>query len=512
MTTLFLITLPVECERVNHQHANIPKSVALGIFVAIAGVTQLISPLIGRLSDSYVPPVPHELGQRLPYLVLGSVLTVTGLLAQMMASAAGFWIRYSFAFFLHMIGLNIMYAMMIALIPDQVPKGQIGIANGILALLLVTGSLFGFGLFHSVLRQKVSSMYALYTCIVIFTSILTGTNAHDRDAEIAYYRTRRKRRQRRIGRIDSSNEADSGIESGDEANDNDRMSRESSIDDSSLSVDVVKATKSPKWRRVAKKAGHHAKNLARKAARKAKQIVLTPTLILKSMLVEPFHNMDWAAVLSAYTIDVEEHHDFFVVTISRLCYYCGMSVQTFFLYYLHDVIGIQENAEATVASLAILGQCSGALTCSPVGFFSDRCLGGRRKPLVYLACAILASCSASLIACRTLDQMVTVVLVFGAANGMYLTMETSLAVDTLPGGHGEDSSNAQLLGIWGVAAFLGSAMGPMIGGPLLYLVGSTGNDEDSGAEEYSIAGYTVVLGLSTFYFVLSAFALCYVRH
>ena len=104
MTTLFLITLPVECERVNLQHSNIPKSVALGVFVTIAGVTQLISPIVGRLSDSYIPPVPHELGQRLPYLVLGSVTTVTGLLGQMMASAAGFWVRYSFAFFLHMIG------------------------------------------------------------------------------------------------------------------------------------------------------------------------------------------------------------------------------------------------------------------------------------------------------------------------------------------------------------------------------------------------------------------------
>lgn len=72
--------------------------------MTIAGVTQLITPLVGRLSDSYVPPVPHELGQRLPYLVLGSVATVVGLLGQMMASAAGFWVRYSFAFFLHMIG------------------------------------------------------------------------------------------------------------------------------------------------------------------------------------------------------------------------------------------------------------------------------------------------------------------------------------------------------------------------------------------------------------------------
>ena len=155
-------------------------------------------------------------------------------------------------------------------------------------------------------------MYALYTCIVIFTSILTGTNAHDKDAELAYYRTRRKRRQRRMDRTESGNELDSTIESDEAANGNSSLSRAKS-NDSDVS-DVAKQ-KSPKWKRVAKKAGNTAKKLARKAAHKAKQIVLTPTLILRSMLVDPFQDMDWAAVLSAYTIDIEEHHNFFVVTV-----------------------------------------------------------------------------------------------------------------------------------------------------------------------------------------------------
>lgn len=418
-----------------------------------------------------------------------------------------------------------MYAMMIALIPDQVPKKQVGIANGILALLLVTGSLFGFGLFHSVLGQKVSSMYALYTCIVIFTSILTGTNAHDKDAEIAYYRTRRARRRRGLqSDAESGDEADSGAESGGEGME---VTREpashskpaedtlsgvngtkgnDSADDASAPLMTLSSPDRPQWKKVARKAGHHAKSFARKA----KAMVLTPTLILRSMLVEPFAEMDWATILKAYTIDIEEHHDFFVVTVSRLCYYCGQSVQTFFLYYLHDVIGIHENAEATVASLAILGQCSGALTCYPIGFLSDRCLGGSRRPLVYVACAILASCTIALVACRTLDQMMVVVLIFGAANGMYLTMDTSLAVDTLPDDEGE-STSAQLLGIWGVAAFLGAGLGPMIGGPLLYLCGSTQDPEQNGGEEYTMTGYAVVLGLSTLYFVLSAWSLCYIR-
>eukprot|EP00977_Amphora_coffeiformis_P006605 scaffold1424_cov168-Amphora_coffeaeformis.AAC.18 len=416
--------------------------------------------------------------------------------------------------------VNVMYAMMIALIPDQVPKSQIGVANGILALLLVTGSLFGFGLFHSVLGQKVSSMYALYTCIVIFTSILTGTNAHDKDADIAYYRTRRLRRRRCLQSDDESRD-EVGMESGDEEMDKIGSSRESdgphtSDDNNNNENDtaesaslILSSPDHPKWRKVAKKARHHAKNFAQRAARRAKAIVLTPTLILRTMLVDPFADMDWNDILKAYTIDTEVHHDFFVVTVSRLCYYCGQSVQTFFLYYLHDIIGIHDNAEATVAYLAILGQFSGALTCFPIGVLSDRFLGGRRRPLVYLACVILASCTASFTACRTLDQMVTVVLIFGAANGMYLTMDTSLAVDTLPDESAGESTSAQLLGIWGVAAFLGSALGPMIGGPLLYLCGSTADSDNNGVEEYTMTGYAVVLGLSTLYFVLSAWSLWY---
>ena len=69
------------------------------------------------------------------------------------------------------------------------------------------------------------------------------------------------------------------------------------------------------------------------------------------------------------------------------------------------------------------------------------------------------------------------------------------------------SASAQLLGVWGVAGFFGSALGPMIGGPLLYVFGDQGKIEDDGSEEYSLRGYTVVLSLSAFYFLCSALVL-----
>jgi hypothetical protein len=175
----------------------------------------------------------------------------------MMASYRNFWIRYSLAFFLHMTGLNIMYAMMLALIPDQVPASQTGVANGILALLLVTGSLFGFGIYHSFLGQDIENMYGLYTCIVIVSTILTGTHGHDRDAELAFIRSERRRRR-------------------------------------SESFNGVVEEQADK------------KTLGQKIQSKAREIVLTPTLILKSILVDPVRKLDRESLYKSYTIDIEK--------------------------------------------------------------------------------------------------------------------------------------------------------------------------------------------------------------
>jgi sugar phosphate permease len=438
ISTLFLITLPVECRRIQHDHPTIQKSISLAVFVAIAGVTQLVTPLAGMLSDTYKPPIDN-IGQRLPYLVLGTTCTVIGLLGQGFSSAWSFWIRYSFFFFLHMIGLNIIYSQMIALIPDQVPEYQTGVANGTLALLLVTGSLFGFGLFHTFLSEDILSMYGLYTCIVIFASILTCSYAHEMDVKLA----------------------------------------------------------------------HHRRGLDENAPK-----FVPPRKLLRSMLVDPIQRMDWKTLRKSYTIDATNYHDFFIATVSRTFYYMGISIQAFFLYFLHDVIHVTDDPESKVALLAILGQSVGALTCYPVGLASDKLFGSRRKPFIYLACAILASASLSLIFMRTFHQMVIVSFILGGANGMYLTMETSLAVDTLPDDQYElsedESGIAQLLGVWGVAGFVGSALGPLLGGPMLLAFGDPSEDED-GDVVYSLTGYAVCISMASLYFTISAFVLQFIR-
>jgi hypothetical protein len=54
----------------------------------------------------------------------------------------------------------------------------------------------------------------------------------------------------------------------------------------------------------------------------------------------------------------------------------------------------------------------------------------------------------SMIFATTMDHMTILSLTLGAANGIYLTMDTALAVDTLPDDYedGPSGGNAQLLG------------------------------------------------------------------
>ncbi len=175
--------------------------------------------------------------------------------------------------------------------------------------------------------------------------------------------------------------------------------------------------------------------------------------------------------------------------------------------------------------------------------------------------------------------MIWVCILLGASNGMYLTMDTSLAVDTLdingPTKNDEeqktetqtnkemneleeantnDSSScmnineeknepstnndndhgaAQLLGIWGVFGFVGSALGPLIGGMALLLLGHIPNSPMSPSTSattnaatgsgtvsidtlpttpfYKFQGYEALFCLSAFYFFCSALSLAFVR-
>ena len=83
-------------------------------------------------------------------------------------------------------------------------------------------------------------------------------------------------------------------------------------------------------------------------------------------------------------------------------------------------------------------------------------------------------------------------------------MDYALALDCLPG----SKTNAEAFGLWGVAGFGGSTIGPLIGGVVLDCFGK--NPEKEGT--YTYFGYTLVqLSLGVFMSMLVVLVTAQIR-
>lgn len=406
ISTYFLITLPIEAARISVS----AKSVVLGSLIALAGISQLVCPLVGLMSDACT----LNLGRRRPFMIIGGLGCTVGLAAQWLASVYEVWALYAAAFFVSMLSLNMVYSAMISLVPDIVATPQIGAANGLQALLSVTGAAFGNACFYLVLDADVRGLYPIYLVTLLLTVGLTVCTTHETP----------------LG----------------------------------LPPQAAESTRG-----------------AAGAAGDGERRLLVP--------------LAWSAVRGAYYLSPVEHHDFFYVTLSRTLYYMGVSAQTFFLYFLKDIIQV-EDPRKSVTLLSGIGQLSACVTAYPIGLLSDHF--GQRRTFIYISCACLALGNLAFIFARSFNVVMIISGLVGLGNGAYMVTDSSLAMDTLP----DKAASAKFLGIWGVASFVGTALGPMVGGPLLYLVGQTGQEG-----VYSIWGYASLLSFAFVYFVLAAVVL-----
>jgi MFS family permease len=172
---------------------------------------------------------------------------------------------------------------------------------------------------------------------------------------------------------------------------------------------------------------------------------------------------------SSYWISPSTHGDFFWVFVSRTFYYMAVSVQIYILYYLRDMVveeWVAENSVRYTTVLCVIAQGSTALVATQAGGLSDQ-FG--RKPLIYLACAVMAGVYVGYTFITSYYAVMALGLIYGASNGVYLAVDYALAVECLPDS-GKDS--AKDLALWGIAAFLGACFGPAITGPLLTAVGA----------------------------------------
>jgi MFS family permease len=215
----------------------------------------------------------------------------------------------------------------------------------------------------------------------------------------------------------------------------------------------------------------------------------------------------WKEIGESYWIDPVQHTDFFLVFVSRTFYYMGVSVQTFMLFYFRDVIH-SNDPQADVAYLALLAQVAGAIVCVPMGLLSNRC---GRKPLIYLSSAILIGTYLFLMLFQSRAMALIGGAIYGIGNGTYLSVDYALACDTIP----SKDNAARYLGIWGVGAFIGTLLGPLLIGPALLYFGTHGSgpheQQLDGTSVYDPLGYVSILLIGCICFAAGAITVMPVR-
>lgn len=221
--------------------------------------------------------------------------------------------------------------------------------------------------------------------------------------------------------------------------------------------------------------------------------------------------------------------DFTWVWISRLLFYMSMSTQAWLMFFIRDVIlpvdnSFEASAPELTAVVLMVGMISSSFVAGPCGSLSDR-IG--RKILVYVACGLMALVDLWWSLSHNMWEVIIGAVFYGLATGCFLSVDLALAIETI-----NKEIAAQALGIWGVAAFFGTTLGPALSGPLLEFWGSGQEDElfdpvyENGTNldyiptphptsqnvQYDRLGYAAVLALSGTCTVLSGLAITLVKN
>ena len=203
-----------------------------------------------------------------------------------------------------------------------------------------------------------------------------------------------------------------------------------------------------------------------------------------------------AELFDSFRITPASHGNFFWVFVIRTLYYTALSVFSFIVLYLRDVTFLEqpllsadeEALQRTTGIAALLSLASSGLVAVPMGVYSD---SHGRKPALIASALIMSGVYLGLGLAPPLYTALTLAFIFGAGNGVFLAVDYALAVDTLP----TKETAAKDLGLWGIAAFIGSAVGPMLHGPLLHAVGSLHATRAQSGEvvHYGREGYLAIL-------------------
>jgi MFS family permease len=174
---LNIVVLPARFDDMSRSLAGSLLAVTLGLSTVAAIVVQ---PTVGVISDYTIT----RWGRRKPYIVIGGLLDMVFLFG--LATSNGFLSIVAF-YFLLQVSSNFAQGPFQGYVPDLVPARQVGLASGLMGLMLTLGTIAGVGLATigpRILSEPLAVMslglVEVLTMVVLVTTVNEGRGAPPR--------------------------------------------------------------------------------------------------------------------------------------------------------------------------------------------------------------------------------------------------------------------------------------------------------------------------------------------
>jgi MFS family permease len=177
---LLIVIIPAQMRQIAPHRPVETMDLMLGLGAIPAVVVPL---LVGPLSDRCL----SRLGRRRPYMLAGVAINLIGLAMVWWAGLElSLWIYFA-GYLVVQVGNNIATGAYSGMIPDQVPRGQRGLASGWMAAMSQIGTMFGLltaGILMSSGRAGLSLAVTAASLVVFCLLTVTGVREQPRKAKL----------------------------------------------------------------------------------------------------------------------------------------------------------------------------------------------------------------------------------------------------------------------------------------------------------------------------------------
>lgn len=540
--TLSNVVIPKEVEKL----ADSSQTTWVGVIVGSGALSQLVTPVVGALSD--------RAGVREPYLKSGTAIILFGIGVLFLATQLKMLVLVFVAYLALSVGLSTIYAISGTLLSDNIAEEQMALASAVMAVLGMIGASTGYAFFALGFNSD-ATISILYT----FVSLLGFAVTHR-----ALTTLKNPLLSRVMGEkgnnsiIDEMNNSSSNINhalamSGNEGG---------LVTSGSLTTAAAAAAATGTGNGVAAAAasgsssgtggtgggvsnnnGESNSLTEINTANKGEDDADGKQPSRKQHAVSSHVKKYCEVVIHALTFpSPTSYPDFSLACASRCFFNSGLALQTFMLFFFRDVAakgagsgsgsGSGSGAavvvvvdlqppDRMVSRLAVLALLGGLLGAIPAGMLADR-FG--QKVVISIASFI---CICAMISFPILTGTSTAYvfdisgLLFGVGNSAFLVVDYGLGVRSLPkskDGRGKPMDAAKDLGIFSLSATLGNLIGQLMFAGILERFSThvaaasvAGAPQHAAAVRYEARGFNFCFSLASAFFAISAFCACLIK-